>query len=164
MLMAAADVVADVVEDVVANMVVRAAGPADAAVLSRLCAAHAAHEHIRHEGEGHAERLAQALQTHRLRIWLGLMGGEPVGYASTTLDFSTLDAQSFVHLDCLYLEPGARGLGLGRALMATVAQYARDIGARQLQWQTPMWNGQAVRFYDALGACRLDKCRYTLAV
>lgn len=162
--MATADVVADVMADVAADVVVRAAGPADAAVLSRLCAAHAAYEQIRHEGEGHAERLAQALRTHRLRIWLALMGGEPVGYASTTIDFSTLDARRFLHLDCLYLEPAARGLGLGRALMAAVAQYARDIGARQLQWQTPVWNAQAVGFYDALGARRLDKCRYTLAV
>lgn len=152
------------VADVVADVVVRAAGPADAAVLSRLCAAHAAYEHIRHDGAGHAERLAQALQTHRLRMWLALMGGEPVGYASTTLDFSTLDAQPFVHLDCLYLEPAARGQGLGRALMAAVAQHARDIGVRQLQWQTPVWNAQAIGFYDALGARRLDKCRYTLAV
>lgn len=155
---------ADVVAEVAADVVVRAAGPADAAVLSRLCAAHAAYEHIHHDGAGHAERLAQALHMHRLRMWLGLRGGEPVGYASATLDFSTLDAQPFVHLDCLYLEPVARGQGMGRALMAAVAQHARDIGARQLQWQTPPWNALAIGFYDALGARRLDKCRYTLAV
>lgn len=160
----AAEVVADVAADVVADVVVRAAAQADAAVLSRLCAAHAAYERIRHDEEGHAERLAQALRTHRLRMWLALMGDEPVGYASTTIDFSTLDARCFLHLDCLYLEPAARGQGLGRALMAAVAQYARDIGARQLQWQTPVWNTQAIGFYDALGASRLDKCRYTMGI
>lgn len=142
----------------------RPAHAADAPALARLCASHAAHEQIAHQPEGHAGRLAQALTGQRLRAWLGLQQGESVGYASATLDFATLSARPFLHLDCLYLEPDARGQGLGRALMEAVVDCARALDCAELQWQTPAWNHPALRFYDRLGATRLEKQRYTLAL
>ena len=147
-----------------AGWVVRPACADDAAELARLCAAHAAYEHIPYDGDGHAARLAGALRAGRLRAWLGRVYGVAAGYASVTQDFSTLAGQPFLHLDCLYLEPAARGLGLGAELMAAVAQEARAQGCRQLQWQTPVWNADAIRFYDRLGATRLEKQRYTLVL
>ncbi|HEX5738651.1 MAG TPA: GNAT family N-acetyltransferase [Hydrogenophaga sp.] len=142
----------------------RPAHAADAPDLARLCAAHAAYEQMAHEPEGHAERLAQALKGERLRAWICLLNGQPVGYASATLDFATLTAQPFLHLDCLYLEPTARGQGLGGELLEAVASCARALGCAQLQWQTPAWNAPAMRFYDRLGATRLEKQRYTLVL
>ena len=144
-----------------AGWAVRPARTADAPALAQLCTAHAAYERIPHRTEGHAERLADALDAGRLRAWLGCLRGEAVGYASATLDFSTLAGAPFLHLDCLYLEPTARGLGLGGELLAAVAGHARALGCTQLQWQTPVWNTDAIRFYDRLGATRQEKCRYT---
>jgi GNAT superfamily N-acetyltransferase len=141
----------------------RPALAADAGVLACLCAAHAAYEQIPHDAEGHAERLARALEDGRLHAWLGWMEGHAVGYASATLDYATLAARPFLHLDCLYLEPAARGRGLGRALLEAAVGRARALGCEQLQWQTPVWNEGAIRFYDRLGATRLPKQRYTLA-
>jgi GNAT superfamily N-acetyltransferase len=140
----------------------RPADAADAPVLAQLCAAHAEHERIAHRTEGHADRLAEALAAGRLQMWLGQLDSTPAGYASATLDFSTLAGAPFLHLDCLYLVPAARGRGLGAELLAAVAAQARAQGCRQMQWQTPVWNTQAIRFYDRLGATRRDKCRYTL--
>lgn len=147
-----------------AGWALRPACAADALVLARLCCAHAAHERMPHLGVGHAERLADALVAGRLRAWLGLLEGEPLGYASATLDFSTLAARPFLHLDCLYLQPAARGQGLGGELLAAVVRAARALGCEQLQWQTPVWNADAIRFYDRLGATRLEKQRFTLAL
>ena len=48
----------------------RPALAADAGVLAYLCAAHAAYEQIPHDAEGHAERLARALEDGRLHAWL----------------------------------------------------------------------------------------------
>lgn len=87
-----------------------------------------------------------------------------MGYASATLDFSTLAGAPFLHLDCLYLEPAARGLGLGGELLVEVVGYARAQGCTQLQWQTPVWNADAIRFYDRLDAIRQEKYRYTMAL
>ena len=98
-----------------AGWALRPALAADAEVLARLCAAHAAYEQIPHCADGHADRLAHGLEAGRLSAWLGYLNGHAVGYASATLDYATLAAQPFLHLDCLYLDPAARGLGLGRA-------------------------------------------------
>jgi GNAT superfamily N-acetyltransferase len=147
-----------------AGWAVRPAGVADAPALARLCAAHAAYERLPRPPEGLAERLADAMDAGRLSAWLGLLRAKAVGYASATPDFSTLAGAPFLHLDCLYLEPAARGLGLGVELMAVVARHARALGCAQLQWQTPVWNTDAIRFYDRQGATRLEKQRYTLAL
>lgn len=143
---------------------VRLASAADAPVLAQLCAAHAAYERIALPPDDQAARLANALDAGYMRAWLGWLRGDAVGYASATLDFSTLSGAPFVHLDCLYLEPAARELGLGRKLLAVVADSARDLGCDQLQWQTPVWNTNAIRFYDRLGASRLEKYRYTMTL
>lgn len=147
-----------------AGWAVRPACAADAPALSHLCEAHAAFEGIPHTSQGHAARLAAALSAGRLHIWLCLLDEAAVGYASATQDYSTLAAAPFFHLDCLYLEPIARGQGLGGDLLAAVLAQAHSLGCAQLQWQTPVWNADAMRFYDRLGAVRLTKQRYTLAL
>ncbi|MFY3383910.1 GNAT family N-acetyltransferase [Paracidovorax sp. MALMAid1276] len=147
-----------------AGWALRPARVGDAAALARLCAAHAAYERIPHCGDGHAQRLAHGMAAGRLHAWLGFLHGGAVGYASATIDYATLTARPFLHLDCLYLEPVARGLGLGRLLVNAALRRARALGCDQLQWQTPDWNEGAIRFYDRLGATRLPKQRYTLAV
>lgn len=141
---------------------VRSAEPADALALAPLCAAHAAHERLTYNEAGHAERLGAALASGQLRAWLLEQGASAVGYASLTLDFSTLSGQRFAHLDCLYLEPAARNQGGGLALMHVVQAYARQQGCTTLQWQTPEWNLAAMRFYARLNASALVKQRYSL--
>lgn len=135
----------------------------DAGLLARLCAAHAAYEQIPYCADGHADRLARGLEAGRLNAWLGFLGGSAVGYASATLDYATLAARPFLHLDCLYLDSAARGQGLGCELLDAALRRAHALGCDQLQWQTPEWNEGAIRFYDRLGATRLAKQRYTLA-
>lgn len=143
---------------------VRAAVPDDARALARLCQAHAAYERIACQPHGHAQRLRDALHAARVHAWLALLDDQPVGYATATLDFATLGAHSFLHLDCLYLEPQARGQALGQALIGAVQRHGRQLGCANVQWQTPVWNASAIRFYDRLGAGRLEKQRYTLAL
>ncbi|QNM98845.1 GNAT family N-acetyltransferase [Chitinimonas koreensis] len=143
---------------------IRPATAQDAALLAPLCAEHAAYERIAGCGAGHAGRLAAALAQGRLRAWLALSDGEPVGYASATVDFATLAGAPFLHLDCLYLRESVRGLGLGRALLAAVAEHGRAQGYAELQWQTPAWNRSAIGFYRRLGGQMRAKARFSLAL
>lgn len=152
----------DVESDLQSNPDVRAATPEDAHTLAALCEAHAAFELIAYQAQGHATRLRAALRSARLHAWLAWQDGRAVGYAAATLDFSTLHAHSYLHLDCLYLEPHARGQGLGDALVQAVLRFARLQACSNVQWQTPPWNAGAIRFYNRLGAARLDKARFTL--
>ena len=41
--------------------------------------------------------------------------------------------------------------------------FATAQGLAQVQWQTPAWNRDAVRFYERLGAVGTDKMRFSLA-
>ena len=142
--------------------VVRAAVPADASALAPLCAAHATYERLPYQEAGHVQRLQVALSSGQLHVWLSERDGIAVGYASVTLDFSTLSGQRFAHLDCLYLAPATRGSGGGYALMRAVQAFATEQGCTELQWQTPDWNHDAMRFYARLGARGSAKQRYTL--
>ena len=142
----------------------RAAVPDDAPALAALCQAHAAYERIDYDPAGHADRLRIALDSRRLHAWLVEQGEQAMGYAAVTLDFATLSARPFLHLDCLYLDARARGQGWGEALMDAVQRFGRAQGCANLQWQTPSWNHGAIRFYDRLGALRLEKQRYTLVI
>lgn len=147
-----------------AMFVVRAASPQDADALVPLCAAHAAYERLPYSETGHAQRLQAALANGQLHAWLLEQGGLVLGYASVTIDFATLSGARFAHLDCLYLEPNARGQGGGIALMRKVQSFAFDQGCTAMQWQTPDWNHNAMRFYVRLGAAAKAKWRYTLNI
>lgn len=147
-------------------VVIRRACAADAAVLARLCEAHAAYERAAHDSEGHAARLAEALEGPgpRLHAWLAWLEGAPVGYSAATLDFSTFAARPFLHMDCLYVVEQARNHGIGPLLMAEVRALGVALGCVNLQWQTPEWNQGAIRFYRRLGATDLPKARFTLVL
>ncbi|WP_250207939.1 GNAT family N-acetyltransferase [Curvibacter sp. CHRR-16] len=140
--------------------------PEHAALLTPLCAAHAAYEQCSFAVVGHTERLHAALADKLVHIWwLELVNtGEAAGYASVTLDWATLTAQPFAHLDCLYLVDAVRGLGAGRMLVEQVIRFAREQGCIDLQWQTPHWNTGAIRFYHRLGAGSQTKERFTLGL
>jgi GNAT superfamily N-acetyltransferase len=131
--------------------------------LVELCAEHAAFEKASYDKLGKGERLEQAVfcDAPRLFVWVAVQENV-VGYASMTLDFSTWDAAPFAYLDCLYLQPSARGGGMGQQLLEVVVAFARSKNCRNVQWQTPNWNVDAQRFYLRQGATQSSKERFIL--
>lgn len=150
----------------VADVQIRRVGAADVESLLPLCAAHAAYERLAYSAEGGVEELVQALAAAppKLYAWIALNGDAAVGYASATLDFSTLDRAPYLHMDCLFVRDGWRGRGVGRQLWRAVHAVACTLGCRTMQWQTPEWNVDAARFYKRLGATEMIKRRYVLPV
>ncbi|MFF3014154.1 GNAT family N-acetyltransferase [Streptomyces sp. NPDC057939] len=142
---------------------VRPARPEDLPRLVELIHEHIAYERSAPRPPGLAARLGPQLFVDEPRQWVLLAeapGGSVVGYAACAAEFSFWDARYHLHMDCLYLADGARGHGLGRALMDGVAALARELGLDHVEWQTPDWNEGAIRFYDRLGATGLPKRRY----
>ncbi|MEU6355790.1 GNAT family N-acetyltransferase [Streptomyces sp. NPDC047072] len=148
--------------------VVRHAERADLPRVAELAALHAEYERAAPPAADLAERLAVLLfgtPAPRLRCLVAaLPDGEVVGYATCAPELSTWDGREYLHMDCLFLLPGHRGLGLGVLLMDAVADEARTLGLDAVQWQTPTWNEGAIRFYDRLGAEGRQKVRYSLSV
>ncbi|MFI2370141.1 GNAT family N-acetyltransferase [Streptomyces sp. NPDC018833] len=146
--------------------IVRPATPDDLPALAGLCAAHAAFEQAGPVPGDLADRLEPALFRAPARVWclVADCGGELLGYATYTLEFSTWLAAEYVHLDCLFVAERHRGGGWGRRLLDAVTAAATARGMTQVQWQTPDWNNDAIRFYDRTGAQSARKVRYLLPV
>ncbi|MFF4324641.1 GNAT family N-acetyltransferase [Streptomyces sp. NPDC001568] len=147
--------------------VVRPARPEDLPRLVELIHEHIAYERSAPRPPGLAARLGPQLFAAQPRQWVLLAetpAGAVAGYAACSAEFAFWDARHHLHMDCLYLADGARGHGLGRALMEGVAALAREQGLEHVEWQTPDWNEGAIRFYDRLGASGLAKRRYAWPV
>jgi GNAT superfamily N-acetyltransferase len=145
------------------HIAVRSAGGHDLPALLPLCIEHAAYERIGHALDRRSHALAAALDATPPRVyaWLAWSGDDAVGYATATIDFSTLDAAPFLHMDCLYVRDAWRGFGIGLRLFETLAAFAGACACASMQWQTPAWNERAAHFYRRLGATELPKRRFT---
>ena len=56
----------------------------------------------------------------------------------------------------MVLEPAHRGSGVGKALLAYVANVAVERGCGRFEWAVLDWNTPAINFYKGLGAVPLD--------
>jgi len=77
--------------------------------------------------------------------------GQTMGYALYHDDYDTDRLCRSVYLADLYVETAARGRGIGRALMAAVAQAGRRRDARVMMWSVLKSNLAARRFYAGIG-------------
>jgi GNAT superfamily N-acetyltransferase len=114
---------------------VRHAGRADLPAVAELAARHAEYERAAPPPDDLSDRLAALLfdtAAPRLRCLVAeLPDGSLVGYATCSPELSTWEGREYLHMDCLFLLPGHRGLGLGVLLMdAGPPRHARWDSAR----------------------------------
>ncbi|MBL8905711.1 MAG: GNAT family N-acetyltransferase [Rhizobiales bacterium] len=83
--------------------------------------------------------------------------GEAVGFAIWFYNFSTFWGRNGVYLEDLFVEPGYRGKGIGKALLRHLARKCRDEGLPRLQWWVINWNEPSIAFYKSLGAVPMDE-------
>ena len=75
-----------------------------------------------------------------------------IGYAAYEGSFDTDSGEQSFWLHDIYVAEAARGLALGRRLMAAVAQAAIAEGRTSVWWGVLNSNTKALAFYDRLGA------------
>lgn len=113
----------------------------------------ARYEKIENELDTSPELLRTALLKNRYaEAVLGFEDGKPVAYAIFFYSFSTFLAKRGLFLEDLYIIPEKRGKGYGRALLAYLANYARENGCRRMEWNCLDWNLPSIAFYESLGA------------
>ncbi|WP_199432443.1 GNAT family N-acetyltransferase [Qaidamihabitans albus] len=83
--------------------------------------------------------------------------GEVVGCALWFLNFSTWRGVHGIYLEDLYVRPDRRGSGLGRALLAALAEECVRRGYARLEWWVLDWNAPAIGFYKSIGAVPMDE-------
>jgi GNAT superfamily N-acetyltransferase len=79
-------------------------------------------------------------------------GPEVVGCALWFLNFSTWRGVHGVYLEDLFVRPGYRGTGLGKALLTALAAVCVERGYARLEWVVLDWNEPSIRFYRSIGA------------
>ena len=85
-------------------------------------------------------------------VTLAFAGDQPAGFALWFRSYSTFLARPGIYLEDLFVFPEFRGYGLGRELLASLAQTAVERGYGRLEWSVLDWNVNAIRFYESLGA------------
>lgn len=82
--------------------------------------------------------------------------GDPVGMMLWFLNFSTWEGRHGIYLEDLYVRPALRGQGLGKTMLATLAEVCVRRGYRRLDWWVLDWN-PAREFYHWIGAVAMSE-------
>lgn len=142
------------------DLLIRAATAADVEQLFGLILELAEYEKLTAAVRGDAEVLRRSLFEQRAAEALMVeAGGGTVGYAIFFTTFSTFECRSGVWIEDVYVRPEHRRAGIGRAVMEHLAALALERGHVRLEWCALDWNEPALRFYDQLGATRLEEWR-----
>ena len=141
---------------------IRAVQAQDLTALIDLCRKHARYEQASYDPTNKEQLLGETLfaGNPKLFCWVVESDKQLVGYASYTFDYSTWDAGTFLYLDCLYLEPECRGLGIGEEIMQKLKVIAQQNNCVNIQWQTPDFNIRAIQFYQQIGGVGNNKVRF----
>jgi GNAT superfamily N-acetyltransferase len=86
--------------------------------------------------------------------------GQIIGLAHYIFRPDTWEVADFCYLEDLYVDPKARGVGIGRALIKAVEQIAIEKGSKRLYWTTAEDNDVARKLYDKLAV--VDKVMYKI--
>lgn len=112
------------------------------------------YEQLRHEVKTDEATLREQLfgATRGAEVLIGEVDGAPRGFALFFHSFSTFEGRRGLYLEDLYVEPDARGRGLGKALLVQLAKLAVARGCARFEWSVLDWNEPALKFYRAVGA------------
>ena len=135
-------------------MAVRLATPADIPIVLALIRELAAYERALPEVQATEQALSTALFGDRPAAFCHVVEhrGQVGGYALWFLNFSTWLGVHGIYLEDLYVRPQLRGLGLGKALLRTLAELCLERGYGRLEWWVLDWNEPARGFYRSIGA------------
>ena len=138
---------------------IRFAERADVPVILRLIKALSVYEKLEDKVVATEEKVDRALFGQRpyAETIIAELDGKPVGFALFFHNFSTFLAQPGIYLEDLFVEPEQRGAGIGRALLARLAQIAFERECGRLEWAVLDWNKDAIGFYERLGATPNDE-------
>ena len=137
---------------------VRVASPADIPLILRFIRDLAEYERLLHEVEATEEDIRRDLFGENPRCFCDIaeVEGQPVGFALWFYSYSTFRGRAGIYLEDLFVEPGARGEGAGKALLRRLAQRCVEADLGRLEWAVLNWNAPSIAFYDSLGASKKD--------
>jgi len=143
---------------------IRAATVNDVALLKNLIC-----EFAEYERERHLVMITEADLVRdgfgpepKFRAMIAEWDGQAAGYALFFGFYSTWEGRPGLFLEDLFVRQAFRGKGIGKALIAKVAEIARRENCYGVRWEVLDWNQPAIDFYKTLGATFLDQWKAVL--
>jgi Sortase and related acyltransferases len=132
----------------------RPAGEQDLGEILSLIRELADYEKLLHEVDATQDGLRRDLfgDTPRAHCDIAEWNGQVAGFALWFYNYSTFRSRAGIYLEDLFVRPSFRSSGIGRALIANLAQRCVDEGLPRLQWQVLDWNEPSIAFYESIGA------------
>jgi GNAT superfamily N-acetyltransferase len=138
---------------------IRPATVHDVPLVRQLIAELAEYERLAHAAVATDDDLrAQLFGAHpAAEVLIGEVDGVPAGFALFFHNFSTFLGKRGLYLEDLFVRPSARGVGLGKHLMAALARIAVQRDCGRFEWSVLDWNAPAIGFYRRIGATGMDE-------
>jgi GNAT superfamily N-acetyltransferase len=141
------------------TLTIRPARPDEADVVLGFIRDLAEYEKLGHDVAATEADIARALFCENPRAFCDIAEweGEPVGFAIWFYTYSTFSGRHGIWLEDLFVRPEQRGRGIGKALMARLAQRCIEEGLPRLAWWVLNWNEPSRVFYRSIGAKAQDE-------
>ncbi len=138
---------------------IRAAVPADAALILAFIRELGDYERLSHEVVADEAALAAHLfgERPRAEVAIAEVDGDAAGFALFFHNFSTFLGKPGLYLEDLFVRPAFRGHGVGKRLMTHLARIAIERDCGRFEWSVLDWNAPAIDFYRGLGAVGMDE-------
>lgn len=114
-------------------------------------------ERLEPPSPGAGRRLIEDIFEKRLvNLLVATDGGSLVGYALYFFSYSSFVAKPTLYLEDLFVLGNYRGMGAGFALFRACVDEAVRKKCGRMEWSVLAWNTGAQKFYEALGARRME--------
>jgi diamine N-acetyltransferase len=136
------------------SIAIRQARPADSALIFALVNELAAYEKLSSDVDATEAQIARVLFAPEPAVFCDIAewNGEAAGFALWFLNFSSFRGRHGIYLEDIFVRPAMRGKGLGKAMLARLAQFCVAQGYARFEWAVLDWNKPSIDFYQAMGA------------
>ena len=141
-------------EDLSNSLVIRKAQKSDVKDIASLILKLAEFEKLSHEVSANLQDYENTLFSNQPKafVLIAEYKKQVCGLAIYFYSYSTFLGKHGIYLEDLFVLPELRSKGIGKKLLANLAQIAVQEGMGRLEWSVLDWNTKALDFYARLGA------------
>jgi GNAT superfamily N-acetyltransferase len=96
----------------------------------------------------------------KLNLLLAFDGKRPIAYALYFFTYSSFLARPTLYLEDLFVIEDYRKRGVGKRLFLELVNESKRERCGRMEWAVLTWNSNAIKFYEKIGASRLDDWYY----
>lgn len=137
------------------------ATPDDIPIILNFIRELAEYEKLTHQLKATVENLTESLfgSNNGVEALILSYGDEPAGYCIYFHNFSSFEGRPGIYVEDIYITPRYRRHKLGEAAFRYMGRLAKERHCARLEFAVLDWNEPAIRFYESLGAQRMDDWR-----